>query len=54
MGKTDLLNIKNFKKWILPILMFLAYKYYSKNIVKLSVVYGLKSFAMIYFIAHVV
>lgn len=54
MGKTDLLNIKNFKKWILPVLMFLAYKYYSKNIVKLSVVYGLKSFAMIYFIAHVV
>ena len=54
MGKTDLLNIKNFKKWILPILMFLAYKYYSKNIVKLSVLYGLKSFAMIYFIAHVV
>lgn len=54
MGKTDLLNVKNFKKWILPILMFLAYKYYSKNIVKLSVVYGLKSFAMIYFIAHVV
>ena len=54
MGKKDLLNIKNFKKWILPILMFLAYKYYSKNIVKLSVVYGLKSFAMIYFIAHVV
>lgn len=54
MGKTNLLNIKNFKKWILPILTFLAYKYYSKNIVKLSVVYGLKSFAMIYFIAHVV
>lgn len=54
MEKTDLLNIKNFKKWILPILMFLAYRYYSKNIIKLSVVYGLKSFAMIYFIAHVV
>ena len=54
MEKTDLLNIKKFKKWILPILIFLAYKYYSKNIVKLSVVYGLKSFAMIYFIAHVV
>lgn len=54
MEKTTILNTKNFKKWILPILMFLAYKYYSKNIVKLSVVYGLKSFAMIYFIAHVV
>ncbi len=54
MENTDLLNIKNFKKWILPILIFLAYNYYSKNIVKLSVVYGLKSFAMIYFIAHVV
>ncbi|MFP5453718.1 CPBP family intramembrane glutamic endopeptidase [Parvimonas sp. G1604] len=54
MEKTNLLNIKNFKKWILPILIFLAYNYYSKNIVKLSVVYGLKSFAMIYFIAHVV
>lgn len=54
MEKTTILNTKNFKKWILPILMFLAYKYYSKNIVKLSVVYGLKSFAMIYFIAHVI
>ena len=54
MEKTHLLNIKNFKKWILPILIFLAHEYYSKNIVKLSVVYGLKSFAMIYFIAHVV
>jgi len=53
MEKTDLLNGKNFKKRILPILIFLAYRYYSKNIVKLSVVYGLKSFAMIYFIAHV-
>lgn len=54
MINANLLNSKNIKKWILPILMFLAYKYYSKNIVKLSVVYGLKSFAMIYFIAHVV
>ena len=54
MLNANILNVKNFKKWILPILMFLAYKYYSKNIVKLSVVYGLKSFAMIYFIAHVV
>ena len=52
MEKTHLLNIKNFKKWILPILIFLAHEYYSKNIVKLSVVYGLKSFAMIYFIAN--
>lgn len=54
MLNANLLNSKNFKKWILPILIFLAYKYYSKNIVKLSVVYGLKSFAMIYFIVHVV
>lgn len=54
MLNANLLNIKNFKKWILPILIFLVYKYYSKNIVKLSVVYGLKSFAMIYFIVHVV
>ena len=54
MLNANLLNIKNFKKWILPILIFLVYKYYSKNIVKLSVVYGLKSFAMLYFIVHVV
>ncbi|WBB33579.1 CPBP family intramembrane metalloprotease [Parvimonas micra] len=54
MLNANLLNSKNFKKWILPILIFLAYKYYSKNIVKLSVVYGLKSFAMIYFIVHVI
>ena len=52
MEKTHLLNIKNFKKWILPILIFLAHEYYSKIIVKLSVVYGSKSFAMIYFIAN--
>ena len=25
MGKTDLLNIKNFKKWILPILILISY-----------------------------
>ncbi len=52
MEKTHLLNIKNFKKWILPILIFLAHEYYSKIIIKLSVVYGSKSFAMIYFITN--
>ena len=31
MGKTDLLNIKNFKKWILPILMFVFCEFIFKR-----------------------
>ena len=35
MGKTDLLNIKNFKKWILPILMFVFCEFiYRQRITK--------------------
>ena len=37
---TNLLNIKNFKKWILPILMFLVYECYSKISKKLFIKYG--------------
>ena len=51
---TNLLNIKNFKKWILPILMFLVYECYSKISKKLFIKYGTKDFAFIHFFAHIV
>ena len=51
---TNLLNIKNFKKWILPILMFLVYECYSKISKKLFIKYGTKDFAFIHFFAHTV
>ena len=51
---TNLLNIKNFKKWILPILMFLVYECYSKISNKLFIKYGTKDFAFIHFFAHIV
>ena len=54
MEKTDLLNGKNFKKRILPILIFLAYRYYSKISKKLFIKYGTKDFAFIHFFAHIV
>ena len=31
MGKTDILNIQNFKKWILPILMFVFCEFIFKR-----------------------
>lgn len=54
MEKTTILNTKNFKKWILPILMFLVYECYSKISNKLFIKYGTKDFAFIHFFAHIV
>ena len=38
MGKTDLLNIKNFKKWILPILILISYKFIFDKIISYIVI----------------
>lgn len=54
MINANLLNSKNFKKWILPILMFLVYECYSKISNKLFIKYGTKDFAFIHFFAHIV
>ena len=54
MINANLLNSKNFKKWILPILMFLVYECYSKISKKLFIKYGTKDFAFIHFFAHIV
>ncbi len=54
MLNANLLNTKNFKKWILPILMFLVYECYSKISNKLFIKYGTKDFAFIHFFAHIV
>ena len=51
MINANLLNSKNFKKWILPILMFLVYECYSKISNKLFIKYGTKDFAFIHFFA---
>lgn len=54
MINANLLNIKNFKKWILPILMFLVYECYSKISKKLFIKYGTKDFSFIHFFAHII
>lgn len=38
MGKTDLLNIKNFKKWILPILILISYKFIFDKMISYIVI----------------
>ena len=54
MINANLLNSKNFKKWILPILMFLVYECYSKISKKLFIKYGTKDFSFIHFFAHII
>ncbi len=38
MGKTDLLNIKNFKKWILPIILLISYKFIFDKMISYIVI----------------
>ena len=38
MGKMDLLNIKNFKKWILPILILISYKFIFDKMISYIVI----------------
>ena len=38
MGKTDLLNVKNFKKWILPILILISYKFIFDKMISYIVI----------------
>lgn len=54
MINANLLNSKNIKKWILPILMFLVYECYSKISKKLFIKYGTKDFSFIHFFAHII
>ena len=45
MGKTDLLNIKNFKKWILPILILISYKFIFDKMISYIVINRARNFS---------
>lgn len=46
-------KVNNFKKWILPVLIFVFFEFcYSKKVRGLLPKYGFKDFALIYFVAN--
>lgn len=48
-----MVKVKNFKKWIFPIFLFIFFEFcYSKKVRGLLPKYGFKDFALIYFVAN--
>ena len=48
-----MVKVKNFKKWILPIFLFIFFEFcYKKKVMGLLPKYGFKDFALIYFVAN--
>lgn len=52
MGKTDLLNIKNFKKWILPILILISYKFIFDKMISYIVINRAGNFSKLILIGN--